>query len=213
MALCIGITGAKMGQVSVWEDTNAPSTFLSLKKQLNSHLLISTHKSQAWRLEIRLYRKRTDIKPQTAFDAIPEMEEVSLDLAELMRPIGTDGLMGEVLLALMQEEGQKVVFASHDGHGLVLEDTDLETVEQIFVPQKGADYKARQTIKLEGLQVNGIRIATIVVASRPSALLMHALGGVDASELIPEHAITVTCSDASPTNAQYLDALHKARII
>lgn len=202
-----------MGQVSVWEDTNAPSTFLSLKKQLNSQLLISTHKAQAWRMEIRLYRKRTDIKAQTAFDAIPEMEEVSLDLAELMRPIDTDNFMGEVLLVLIQEEGQKAVFASHDGHELVLEDTYLDTIEQIFVPQKGGDYKARKTVKLEGLQVNGIRIATIVVASRPSALLVHTLWEVDASELIPENAVTISCSDSSPTNAQYLDALHKARII
>lgn len=205
------IAGATMGQVSIWEDNNAPSTFLSLKKQLNSQLLISTHKSPAWKLEIRLYRRRTDIKAQTAFDAIPEMEESFLDLAELMRPTDQEALQGEVLLALMQEDGQKTVFASHAGLELVLEDTDLESVELIFVPQKGADYKVRQAIRIEGLEAGDIRLATITVASRPSALLLHSLTDVDISDMVPEHAATMPCLD--PSKSHYLNALHKAKII
>jgi hypothetical protein len=171
--------------VFIWEDPNASATYSSLLRRINTHLLTPTDDSTGWGLRVKVYRYRTDLKKPTEYDAIAEALEATLIQSDIMESIPQER---SLFIASTCEDSSTVWAMLENGEYLKLVQTDMNQVEQIFVPKKDPDYRLRQTLKIEGrclkLLQGEIKVGLVWLGSDPLAIwLEHGLN-VDISDLL-----------------------------
>lgn len=183
-------------------------------------LLISTLDSKPWDMKLNVYLHRNDLKQATGYDAIQEVIEKSL----------MDDLLGDMELNKSLDRGKTLILASssdnpnqvyallNDDKQLILECQSFAPVEAILVPKKDADYKFRQSILVEGMQIeNGqsqIRVGLVSSKSQPTACWIEISSpnnSIDATRLLPGH-ISDSYHDCT-TIQDYVKHLYQAKVI
>lgn len=175
-----------MGQVFIWHDQNASSSYTHLIRRLNSVLLISTGESEPWKVNLRVYRQRSDLKRSSAYDAIPEALEKSL--LDTLLDTTEESIESTKTFVLFESSLEKgAVWAVQPGaQHLKFNSTTSASVEQILVPKKDADYRLRQTVVIEGIHVHDkFRLGLVYAGADSVAVMLEVLSDIDVNPILP----------------------------
>ncbi len=160
-----------MSKVFIWKESNASSLFFQLQKRINTHLLLATDQSIPWTCNVRVYRQRTDLRKATAYDAIAEALETTL--MDGLIEVNTSNSAEKTLYITETSDVPDTIFVSINEHTLKLSGTSISSVETIFVPKTDADFKFRQSVKISGFSIEGLKLALISLGSESSAILLE----------------------------------------
>lgn len=176
-----------MGRLWIWPDANASSSYMALQRKINTHLLLSTSGAAPWDLRLKVFRHRTDLKLATNYDAIAEALESTLIDGVIEASVAQNASEERLLfLAAWSAEPGTVHGCLQGGQAVVLADTTLLSAEQIFVPKKDPDYRLRQTVKVEGIQLPQIKAGLVQVGVEAAALWLEVMDTqIDAATILP----------------------------
>lgn len=198
----------------IWQDSNAPSLYMTIIRRINTHLGISTEGGAKWSMTFKVYKKRTDLRKTTKYDAIADVVDASI-MKDLMATeldvqlfddqfqtliLASSSLEPEVMRAILSESKQLVLTAS-----------SIEAVEAILVPKKNPEYKYRQTARVEGIVVPGqdISVGLIYTGTDASGIWLETAADLSALSLRMEPdglGLTGNFHD-------YVTALNSAKVI
>lgn len=191
-------------QVFLWDQGNAAAHYQSLIRLLNMDLLISTDPATNWSLKLKTFRKRQDLRKRNEFTGITEALEQSL-FDDLM---DSSSETEKILYLMADEQDEKTVWAYiDDGPHLKLTETSLASVEQILIPKTDADYKFRQSIKVQGIVIAeiGLKLALVHVGADATALWIESSSLDLAQKLVPKGIHPIECEHP----IDYIKALRK----
>lgn len=174
-------------------------------------LLISTVETEPWKISLRVYRQRSDLRKATAYDAIPETLEKSI--LDTLMDTNDDSLESTKTFILYESSTeQDSVWAIQPGaQHLKFSSTTSASVEQILVPKKDADYKLRQTVVVEGIQLKDqFRLGLIYAGSDSVAIMLEVLSDVDFGPVLPRPMPTAR---QCITVSELIECLQISRVI
>lgn len=201
-----------MGQVFICHDQNASSSYTHLIRRINSFLLISTVDAEPWKINLKVYRQRFDLKKTTAYDAIPETLEKSLldTLMDTTTEATAETKKSFILYESSLEQG--TVWAIQPGaHNLKFSSTTSTAVEQILVPKKDADFKSRQTVVIDGIHMKDqFRVGLVYAGADSVAIMLEVLSDIDFSPVLPR---PMPAAHESTNVTELISCLQMSRVI